>query len=138
MGYNAIGNYQFTRIEGEPLVIARQGSLLSRPGVDGVGAVRTGRRGQPFTLRTAVDQPSLWAASQTFAEYQQLKWGDPVEIVIDSVDYLQFGARYLVMEVQPLRKIPTFGAVGVLWYSFAGVGGAYLEAEWQLCPIAAT
>ena len=85
---NSIGSYQFISLLGRVEPPTEQ---LDRPivrlGVAGVGLQKTGVRGVPFTLRSAVDQTDLAAAHLTLAAYRALVGADPVVLIQDGFNF---------------------------------------------------
>lgn len=123
-----IGPFQFVVLKGNPLLPTEQVELIQRPGVPGVGMLRTGVRGTPFTLLSKVDAPSVDDAHYLIRQYESIVGGDPVQLVKDSIWY---GPLCFVLAV---RSVDVRAIVG-------GVGGlneesyAWAEAEWDLVAI---
>lgn len=93
---NSIGGYQFLSLLGRVAVPAEQiDRPIVRPGVAGVGLRKTGVRGVPFTLRSAVDQPDLATAHVTLAGYRALIGANPVLLIQDNFNF-STGDNFLV------------------------------------------
>lgn len=131
MGVYSIGAHQFLTLDGVPPVRQQEPALVVRPGVDGVSAVYTGKRGRPFALRSRVDCSTKAAALAKRVEYSQLVgagkqkliWGDH-HVETDDPD----GPQVLVLRVETL-------ACGELLTSSGGLNppsGAYLDCAWDL------
>jgi hypothetical protein len=136
MAYHAIGNFQFVRLAGEPLVAHRQGELIARPGVNNLAALRTGIRGREFNLQSAVDCVSVDAARALAILYQASVFGDLARLWIDDIDYLQTGTKYLITRIDNIRIKACAVMVGELVNVSPGSPGAWLEADWTLAPVA--
>jgi len=128
---NSIGSFQFISLLGPVAVPTGQIVLLPvRMGVDGRGLKRTGVRGVPFRLRSAVDQPSLAAAHVTLAAYLAMIGAAPVELVQDYFTYSTF--KVAVLDVQQPRITPNAGSSGGLYPP----SWAKLVCLWDLVAIA--
>lgn len=78
---NSIGEFQFIALQGLVPTIAEEVSVLVRPGVAGVGLLRTGRRSPPFRLTSQVDVATFADTRTTLAAYRALMGADPVALV---------------------------------------------------------
>ena len=106
---------------------------VQRRGIDGTAVWRIGRRGEKFTLRSKVDQPSLDFARLTFAQYQSLIGQDPQTLIQDDYAFAQQNFKVLVLKVQlvALKAIRT--AVGGMFPPSL----AWLECDWELIAVEA-
>jgi len=115
---NSISGYQFLTLLGRVAVPTEQiDRPIVRPGVDGVGLRKTGVRGVPFTLRSAVDQTDLATAHVTLAGYRALIGADPVLLVQDSHDFSALTGgnfKVAVLDVRDARISPVAGSSGGL------------------------
>jgi hypothetical protein len=129
---SSIGPHQFLILAGQIVPPHEQvDDPVQRRGVDGTGLWRTGRRGDKFSLRSKVDQPSLDAARLTFRQYQDLIGQDPQQLVQDDFDFSQQGFQVFVLKVHlaALKTIRT--AVGGL----NPPSLAWLEGDWELIAV---
>jgi len=112
---NTIGQFEFIALHGSPLPPVEQIVVLSRPGVDGNSAWRTGKRGMPFQLTSVVDAEDVDAAYSELLKYKKLIGKDPVELNKDSVE-MEVKAKYkvLVRNVEQVRIQATLVSSGGL------------------------
>lgn len=130
-GVFKIGSHTFLSIDGVPPVRQQEGQIVVRPGVNGSAFWLTGKRGQPFTVRTRVDCTSKAAAMAKRVEYTQLvfagkqsmTWGDHL-IATDGDD-----AKVMVLAVRPILAVEIVTSSGGLNAPSEG----FLECEWDLC-----
>lgn len=96
-----------------------------RPGVDGIGLWKTGKRGEPFRIATSLDCATVAAAGQVFAAYHAS---------ITSKKNLYYAGAFwgtvLIYDVvmREVRKLTT--RVGGI--NGSGSSGAMLFAEWTI------
>ncbi len=125
----SIGEFQFLSLDGVPPCRKDELAVIVRPGVDGLAFLITGKRGQPFTLRSRVDCESRDNAMAKRAEYaalvgagkQTLVWGN---YALASED----DAKVMVLDVRPIMA-------GELLVSSGGLNApslGYLECDWDL------
>ncbi len=128
----SIGDFTFVCLKGQPGVVQQEIELITRPGVDGTGLLRTGRRGQPFDLETGVDTQTLEAGRTLFNQYKALSGTDPVKMVwgainLETAESVLFG----VLRVDLISLRPIAASVGGL----NPPSGAWLQCRWNLIPI---
>jgi hypothetical protein len=128
MLYNALGPFQMLFIKGEVVLPQQRSELIERPGVAGVGLMRTGRRGEPFALRSKVDAPSLWDGQELLRQYELIVGGDPVYLVKDDIPYSDL---FFVLAMRPLVCHALGGGIGGLNEDAL----AWVEADWELIAI---
>lgn len=129
---NFIGPHQFLRLEGPWMLPREVVQVQARPGVDGLIAFLTGRRAEPFTARSFVDQPTLIAAYGKVEEYTRLVGQGPQSYVESDIDLTPF-FQVLVLDVR-LVKAKWLGAA--TWGIFPP-SRASLECEWDLVAVEA-
>ena len=134
MADNSIGNFLFVSLHGEVVAPRQQiGRPQVRPGVDGVGLAKTGVRGQPFRLRSMVDQPDRDTAHDVFTQYQDSIGSDPVALVQSDYDYDgQEDFKVAVLGVRRVQLQDVLTAVGGLNQP----SQAKLVCEWTLIAVA--
>lgn len=124
-----IGEFLFLSLDGVPPCRKDELAVIVRPGVDGLAFLKTGKRGQQFTLRSRADYASREDAMVKRVEYaalvgagkQALVWGD---YPLDSEN----GAQVMVLDVRPIMA-------GELLVSSGGLNPpslGYLECDWDL------
>lgn len=69
MPRNAIGNFEFIRLDGSLEVPLMSFAIESRAGVDGYAIYQTGSRGQPIRVRSVVDTPNWAMAEVVYVQY---------------------------------------------------------------------
>lgn len=116
-----------------PALCATQLEVVERPGVDGSAFWDMGRKGQPCTVRTAVDAASIDAAQTLFKSYVDVIDEAPVEVVFAGKAFSSLGSKYQVLAVRCLTVAACSAIVGGLNQSSL----AWLEAEWTLKPVPA-
>lgn len=137
MAYSYVGPYGFISLHrtddprGGPLVPREQCEVINRPGVDGTGVMKMGRRSEPFQMRAFVDVLSLAIVPTAVQSYQSLI-GTVVNVVWQDVDYAaNYGCRYAVLDCvcQSSRR--------VLARAGGAVSGstAVVEILWTLQPM---
>lgn len=128
---NAIGNFTFIALLGNPVPPKGQPQVIARPGVDGVGIWRSGKRGEPFKMVSQVDAPSMRVARNAMAAYVASIEQNPVALIQDDYDYSSEGWKVVVLDVVQRQCHAIISAVG-------GINPpslAYLEAEWALVAV---
>lgn len=137
MGYSYVGPYGFISLHrtddprGGPLVPREQCEVINRPGVDGTGVMKMGRRSEPFQMRAFVDVLNLNIVPTAVQSYQSLI-GTVVNVVWQDLDYgAAYGCRYAVLDCvcQSSRR--------VLARAGGAVAGstAVVEILWTLQPM---
>ena len=127
----SIGKFEFLALYGRPDVLRQQIEIAVRPGVDGVAIWKTGRRGKPFTLRSAVDANSIGHAQQLFYQYAQLIGADPVPLVFADMASVNDDVLVAVLDVRPITIRAIAGGVGGL----NGPSYGWCECDWDLVPV---
>ena len=130
---NKIGPYAFITLRGQPDALKQRLEIVMRRGVNGVGLFRTGIRGEPFSLESAVDAASKAAARTYFRNYKQLIGADPVDLIWSDLE-LETGGGFqvAVLDVVPLDIRTLASSSGGLNPPSLG----WIEARWKLIPIA--
>lgn len=137
MGYSYVGPYGFLTLHrtddprGGPLVPREQCEVINRPGVNGTAVLRTGKRSEPFTMRSFVDVASLAIVPTAVQSYQSLI-GTVVNVIWQDTDYqATYGVRFAVLDCvcQSSRR--------VLARAGGAVAGstAVVEILWTLQPV---
>lgn len=131
VSYIDIFSFQFWRGE-PPKTVRYEGESFTRTGVDGVGKVRTGKRGQQFQVITDEDLATAAAARALVPLYATLPFSGPVRVIWEGVDYAaMFSHLYLVddVEVLSIRTMPRLTGPN---YDY--VGGARISVRWTMTP----
>ena len=130
---NSIGSFAFLSLRGavDPPVERIDPQIVVRPGITGVGLWKTGRRGRPFGLRSAVDQSDLEAAHAELGKYRALIGEDPVALVQDDHDYAGDGFKVAVLAVARISIQKVLTPCGGLNLPSL----AKLVCQWQLIAI---
>ena len=128
---NAIGTFLFLELEGTPIPPQEALRLVTRPGVDGTGFSRIGRRGPEFTLTSKVDVGSNYLA-QLLMSYYTVLVGQSTSLIKDNIDSIAHGYVVAVLGVRPraCHALVTTCGGGLNWPSYA-----WLEAIWRLRAI---
>lgn len=124
---NRLGDWLFCSLTGQVVPAAERPEVIVRPGVPGILTWHTGARGEPFTLRSFVDQISLDWARYTAETYQLAPAAGAWRLVTDGFDWDTFGQRFVVLKVTPIR-VQNALTVGGL----ANPSLAIVEADWTL------
>lgn len=112
----------FLRLSGQPLRSGVEVEPFARAGVDGLGFIKVGRRGRPFTLVGFRDFDDMTAASNSVTELIDSLKGEPCTIVDSSgVEH----ADMICLDVRGREPRPVLLGVGGLSGSF----GAVVEVE---------
>lgn len=135
MTTNSIGQYQFAVLQGVPGVLTDNVQVIQRPNVDGIALRGLGYRGTPFTVRSVTDVDDLDDGRQTLVTYLTLVGADPVQLIINDVDYYSNeGLNVAVLRVAQERLTKATSIVGGL----TGNPGAVLYCQWMLHFVDAT
>ena len=120
---------RFDDLSGEVITRAEQIEILSRPGVDGSGARRLGKRGEPFELTSVVYGPNwAWAkAGQLY--YKAMVGQDPFYVIKQSVNW----GTYILLGVNIVRTEAVVSVCGnAIGYELYSTLEIRLVARWQL------
>ncbi len=128
---DAIGELEFFSLKGAPEALRQQLLLVSRGGVPGHGAWRTGLRGVKFNLRSFVDMPNVATATFTLMQYFGAIGQNPVSLRWANLEMDAFSFNVLITNVTQGKITPTIHSVGGFWPG----GGANLEATWELLSL---
>lgn len=130
---NSIGLHKFIALHGSVEPVRQQiAPLLVRPGISGLGFMRTGVRGMPFRLTSAVDQVSLADCHALFGMYRLLIGAAAVELIQHDYNYQAENMLAVVLDVRLARPPQeVLCAVGGLYPP----SGAKLECEWELVMV---
>lgn len=120
---NSIDSFTFADLVGTTYFSQQEIELIPRPGVDGLGARRSGVRGKPFVMVSICYHADFTTAAASLAEYTDLVGHNPVSLTRNSVDM----GNFLVLEVTEHK--PPQAVINV-----AGYPGAQCRAEvkWSL------
>jgi len=129
---NSIGDHVFIALHGNPVPPKECVQVLERPGVDGVGVWRTGKRGVPFMMQSSIDAESMAKAAETMETYKELIGQDPVSMIQDNVDSTARGWLVIVENVSQERCHAIESSTG----GQHPPSLAWLVANWQLRAIA--
>ena len=122
---------------GPPIVPHARGLVITRPGVDHAGFIRTGTRGRSFAMRSLVDLSDSSTANAAFNAYLGKVLQAKYNIVFDGVSWASvYSTKFVVLSVEPIRRQKmTLSAGGI---SGSGANRYVLECEWQLFPVSAS
>jgi len=123
---NCIGPHIFRTLSGHPVRPSQRVVVESRPGVPGVAVWLSGRRGDPFTLRSTSGFINLAGARAEYTWYTELIGGDPQEMAYFNLN-MNIEGRVLVLDVKQ---------VALHWIA-CDTGGALalLVCDWQLIMV---
>lgn len=123
--------FQFWRSP-PPITVQFQGESFTRFGTDGVGKVRTGKRGPQFQATLEEDVVSYAYAMGLIPLYATLPNTGPKLIIYNGINYLAaFSHLYFVDQVEVIdcRTMPRLTGPN---YDF--LGGARISVRWTLTP----
>lgn len=107
---NKIDTLFFDDLRGNIPLREQQLETFTRPGIDGVGFRKTGKRSQPTTLRTTHYVADWDAAKDAITAYQALVDTDPVTIIQHSTDW----GTFKVMSVKQVEAKAVTSVIGSL------------------------
>lgn len=121
---------QFDDLTGSVLLRAEELEVLNRPGVDGSGVRKLGRRGRTFQLQSVVYAPSFEWAKTAIEFYNTLPGMDPLYLIKQSVQY----GSFLVLRVTPDDPQAVYNVAGnAVAYSYGYTSlECRLTATWEL------
>ncbi len=122
MRENRINSFTFLRLS---RALSRPTQRLVRevrPGLPGSTNWRTGRRCEPFTLRSVADCPSIDAAELLLRSYESIVGDDPVLAVWADID---LDCYLIIHDVQPEEE--------GLYATLLGIGGLTGGASAGMC-----
>ena len=123
---NQIGPFQFVTLDGVPALPFEHADPIERPGVDGTGFIKTGKRGEEFELTTGVDVTN-WAAALVLEDaYRQIANAGTYAIIKCGVGYSSLGVAFVIRSVMVTEKFKVANSAGGL---VAGL--AYVRARWR-------
>lgn len=125
-----IGPFQFFSLSEPPQTPSEMADLIQRPGVNGTGFVKTGKKGEEFSLRSKVDLADKHLAHAVGASYHSLEHAGTYDITFSDVSYSSAGVAFVVRKVSVVEIINLRQATGGL-----NNGLAWLVADWRLIPI---
>ena len=125
-----IGPFQFFSLSDPPQTPSEMAEVIQRPGVDGTGFVKTGKKGSEFTVTSTVDLANKAVAHAVAASYHSLEHAGVYDVVHQGVSYSTAGVGFVV------RKVELVSIKG-LRTSAGGLNGglAWLTARWTLFPV---
>jgi hypothetical protein len=128
-----IDEFEFIGLHGDPAMLDEQLQVIARAGVDGHAIAKLGKRGQPFSLRSAVDVIDIDDGRDALAAYKELIEQDPVEIVWAGRDLSAEGWLCKVLAVRQVRLVPVIRSTGRIYATADPC--AWLVCQWDLLPI---
>lgn len=125
-----IGPFRMFSLSAPPQTPSEMAEVIQRPGVDGTGFMRTGRKGEEFELTSSIDVADKYTAHAIAAGYHSLENQAIYNIIYSDVDYSIAGVGFVVRKVSVDR-------INLLRRSVGGVnaGLAFLTARWRLMPV---
>jgi len=120
----SIAGYPLISLQGAPVPVVDQIQTWTRPGQDGIGVTKIGRRGQPFVMVSMVDvadADQAAAATDTFCAMQ----GGFVSVDSGSSG---FHGNLLVLHVDPVEPVPIANSVG----GVVNNGRFLVQHRWEL------
>jgi len=129
-----IGDYAFLTLAGHPTGLSEELEQVVRKGVDGTALVRTGRRGKPFQLTSRVDMPNKAQARFLFDRYQLLQGADPVEVIVNDINFNYLNCLFAVIDVEPVDIFEMPNATPGL-NTPGGTLVGIVEARWTLLAV---
>ena len=129
---NQIANLNFLALLGQVQRPFERSDLDQRPGVEGTGFTLTASRGDPFTLRSQVDQPDVQYAQIAMLTYLALCTTDVVSLVQDGYEFTTENIKFKVLKVT-LVKLHAL-ALSSYW-GLNSPSGAWLECDWELVAV---
>lgn len=130
--YIDVFSFQFWR-SAPPLTVHYQSESFTRVGVDGIGKLRTGRRGKQFEATVEEDVISYAYAMGLIPLYHAIPGSGPIRVIYNSIDYAaRFNHLYLVdaVEVMECKTHPRLVGPN---YDF--LGGARITVRWTMTPL---
>lgn len=125
-----IGSFQFFSLSDPPQTPSEMAEIIQRPGVDGTGFMRTGKKGEEFTVRSKVDLADKYLAHAVGASYHALEHAGTYDLVFSDVSYSFAGVAFVVRKVKVVEIRTLRRSVGGL-----NAGLAWLTADWSLIPV---
>jgi len=127
MPRNAIGQFEFIRLDGALEMPLEEYAVESRAGIDGYAIYETGKRGVPMRVVSLVDCPN-WSYAQMLYESYTTQIGN---IVMAWQNYVTPSITvYFIQRVNLLSIQNNLFGIGGL------VGGAtVLRCGWELIPL---
>lgn len=138
MSTNSLGPFSFVTLHvpsdrgAPPDIVAMEGEISQRAGVDGSAVTRMGVKGNPFQMRSGVDVLTFAAANDLFAQYKDACNTELMTLIWGGVNYQAYGMQYIPLRVEPIRIRKIGAAAGGLYGS---TGTAWLEVLWSLLPM---
>ena len=124
----SIGPHIFLTMKEHPEVPKEEVEVVKRPGVDGVGIWRTGKRGSPMTVTTTVDAASFAVGQAMYLSYSNLIANAAVAIIWEGL------AMPFLVNVLDVRVI-TLNAISTSVGGINPPSGAVLVCEWDLISV---
>jgi hypothetical protein len=116
-----------------PALCSDQVQIIERPGVNGTGLLRTGKRGKKVQYKSTSDYSTMSKAQKAQAGYDEMIGQKKFDLTWADVDYnAQHDVQYLVFDVE-VTKIQKMSAMAG---GFVGSGSGFLvEAMWTLIAV---
>ena len=138
MSLNQFGNFRFVAFHrpedrgAPPVLCTEETEIIQRPGIDGTGVIRLGRKGVAFQMRSVVDAPSFDGAVWLADQYRRSRGLGPYGIIWGGVNFAaNYGTVYVPLDVQIIKCRRIGAAVGGLFAPSLGL----VEAVWTMIPI---
>lgn len=130
MGYNAIGNFTFDTLTGDPKYVQQRPELYQRPGVSGTGIFWGGIKGEPFVLTSGVGLASQAVGKLRSEQYTFLVG---YFAYVEQFDLsLSNGGEFVVLNVETIASHALAACVGG---ELGGTATWWLAARWVLIHI---
>lgn len=133
---NSIGIHQFLSLDEAIDPPGESVDVVVRKNVDGVGLFLTGKRGQPFTLTSTVDQVDLTTAGDTMIAYKETLAEGLLTLVHVGRDYTNDKLlKFKVLNVvEVVRRTVVYTGFDLL----NAPSEAQLIAQWTLVAVKVT
>lgn len=105
---NSIDGYQFEDLQGNVPKRGQELDIFIRPGIDGVGARKTGKRTGPIQLISHRYLINWQDAEDAIVNYKALVGAEPVTVVQHDIDY----GTYLVVAVDQVSAFAVYSVAG--------------------------
>lgn len=127
---NKIGPFSFVSLSGPPQTPHERSDVIQRPGVNGTGFVKTGKKGEPFDVETRVDVADWATANAVAADYKRIVNAGTYDVIFAGVNYSSAGVKFVVNDVQITSIKKMAKSAGGL-----NAGLAVITARWRLFSV---
>jgi len=127
---NKIGPFSFVSLSAPPQTPHERSEIIQRPGVDGTGFLRIGKKGEPFDVESRVDVTDWATANAVAASYKAIVNAGTYDLTFAGINYTSAGVKFVVTGVEVL-------SIKRLAKSSGGLsnGLALVTARWKLFPV---